>query len=176
MNGLTPLLVGWNTNNVFVNVFACEMLPTCLVKGQFALKFSNLSIFSLKFPSNSKFLMSKIPKKFPPKLSRKVCEATPIPADILVLGPLQRAQRIFRSASRIFFHLDWQIDNGFLTGHSWRVLKSWYTSGGPEQRFRRRFVDGLNRVQFRLWHRLWLVLPDEICLIFVTPQEHFVAG
>ena len=23
----------------------------------------------------------------------------------------------------------------FLTGQSWRVLKSWYTSGGPEQGF-----------------------------------------
>ena len=27
---------------------------------------------------------------------------------------------------------DWQIDNGFLTGHSWRVLKSLYTGGRPE--------------------------------------------
>ena len=51
MNGLTPLLVGYNTNKKrFVNVFACEMLPTaCQVKVQIALKFTNLSIF----PQNS---------------------------------------------------------------------------------------------------------------------------
>ena len=50
----------------FVNVFACGMLPTCQVKVQIALKFSNWSIF---FPENSRdflkfFLMSKIPQKF----------------------------------------------------------------------------------------------------------------
>ena len=67
MNGLTPLLVGCNTNKKrFVNVFACEILPTCLVKVQIALKFSNLSIF----PKNSRnflkfFLMSKTPPKIP---------------------------------------------------------------------------------------------------------------
>ena len=35
------------------------------------------------------------------------------------------------------------IGNVFLIGQSWRVLKSWYTGGGPEGRFRRCFVDGL---------------------------------
>ena len=33
----------------------------------------------------------------------------------------------------------------FLTGHSWRVLKSWYTGGRPEQEFRNCFADGLNQ-------------------------------
>ena len=33
----------------------------------------------------------------------------------------------------------------FLTVQSWRVLKSWYTGGGPEKEFRRCFADGLNQ-------------------------------
>ena len=33
----------------------------------------------------------------------------------------------------------------FLLGQSWRVLKSWYTGGGPEQGFRCCFADGLNQ-------------------------------
>ena len=33
----------------------------------------------------------------------------------------------------------------FLTGQSRRVLKSRYTGGGPEQRFRRCSADGLNQ-------------------------------
>ena len=34
---------------------------------------------------------------------------------------------------------------GFLKGQSRRVLKPWYTGGGPEQRFRRCFTNGLNQ-------------------------------
>ena len=33
----------------------------------------------------------------------------------------------------------------FLTGQSWRVLKSGYTVGSPEQGFRRCFADGVNQ-------------------------------
>ena len=33
----------------------------------------------------------------------------------------------------------------FLTGSLLRVLKSWYTGGGPEQGFQRPFADGLNQ-------------------------------
>ena len=33
----------------------------------------------------------------------------------------------------------------FFTDQSWRVLKSWYTAGGPEQGFRCCFANGLNR-------------------------------
>ena len=32
-----------------------------------------------------------------------------------------------------------------LIGQSWRVLKSWYTDGGPEQGFQRCFADGLHQ-------------------------------
>ena len=31
----------------------------------------------------------------------------------------------------------------FSTGQSWRVLKSWYTGGSPEEGFRRSLADGL---------------------------------
>ena len=34
---------------------------------------------------------------------------------------------------------------GFLKGQSRRVLKPWYTGGGPQQRFRRCFTNGLNQ-------------------------------
>ena len=33
----------------------------------------------------------------------------------------------------------------FLTGQSWRVPKSGYTAGSPEQGFRRCFADGVNQ-------------------------------
>ena len=33
----------------------------------------------------------------------------------------------------------------FLTGQSWRILKSWYSAGDPEQGFWRCFPDGLNK-------------------------------
>ena len=36
---------------------------------------------------------------------------------------------------------DWQIDNGFLTGQSWHVLKSWYTGGDPQPGFQHCFTD-----------------------------------
>ena len=32
-----------------------------------------------------------------------------------------------------------------LTGQLWRVLKSWHTGGGPEQRFRRCYAEGLKQ-------------------------------
>ena len=36
-------------------------------------------------------------------------------------------------ACRCFLQPDWQINNGIVTGQQWRLLKSWYTGGGPEQ-------------------------------------------
>ena len=36
-------------------------------------------------------------------------------------------------------------NKAFLTGQSWRVLKSGYTAGSPEQGFRRCFADGVNQ-------------------------------
>ena len=65
-------------------------------------------------------------------------------AGVLVLG-FQRTRPITESAFRISFQPDWQIDNDFLTGQSWRVLKSRYTSGDPEQGFRHCFADELNQ-------------------------------
>ena len=61
MNGLAPLLTGWNKKKRFVNVFACEKFPACQVKVEIALKFPKLSIFFLNSPEFLKlFLMSKI--------------------------------------------------------------------------------------------------------------------
>ena len=59
-------------------------------------------------------------------------------------GP-QRSQRITRNAFRPSFQLDCPINNGFLTGQSWGVLKSRYTGGSLEQGFWRCFADGLNQ-------------------------------
>ena len=56
----------------------------------------------------------------------------------------QRTQWITRSAFRISFHPDWQINNGFFNSQSWRVLKSWYTGGSPEKEYLHCFADGLN--------------------------------
>ena len=44
----------------------------------------------------------------------------------------------------------------FLTGQSWRVLKSWYTGGGPEQRFRRWAQANLVEVSYIL-SRAWIL-------------------
>ena len=45
----------------------------------------------------------------------------------------------------------------FLTGQLWRVLKSWYTGGGPEQGPGRCFedADGHNQSLVRFWRRLY---------------------
>ena len=45
------------------------------------------------------------------------------------------------------FNLIGKSTMAFLTGQSWRVLKSWYTGGDLEQGFRRCFADGLNQSQ-----------------------------
>jgi len=52
---------------------------------------------------------------------------------------------------------------GFTTNQSWRVIKSWYTGGGPEQIFRRYFAQA-NRVGCRQrrgrFHKLmWKIRP-----------------
>ena len=57
---------------------------------------------------------------------------------ILVWG-LQRSQRIIRNAFRSSIPPDWQIDNGFITGQSWRVLTSWYTGAGARTRILAQF-------------------------------------
>ena len=68
--------------------------------------------------------------------------------EILVLDH-QRTQRITESAFRISLQPDWRSrqtkKKAFLTGQSWRVLKSGYTAGNPEQGFRRCTADGVNQ-------------------------------
>ena len=66
---------------------------------------------------------------------------------ILVPGR-QKTQRIPRKASQIPFILIGKSTMAFLTGQSRRVLKSWYTGGGPEQEFRRCFADEVNLAPF----------------------------
>ena len=56
--------------------------------------------------------------------------------DILVLGPNAFNGLLEIYAFQISLQPDWQIDDlSFLTGRSWRILKSWYTGGGTEQGF-----------------------------------------
>jgi len=52
----------------------------------------------------------------------------------------------------------------FLTGQSWRVLKSWYTVGYPEQGFRRCFEDRLVSVssQAAQAHYVWVLASEVI--------------
>ena len=53
----------------------------------------------------------------------------------------------------------------FLTGQSWRVLKSGYTVGSPEQGFRRCFADGVNQSLISSARRLTLQR-EEKCSLF----------
>ena len=59
----------------------------------------------------------------------------------------------------------------FLTGQSWRVLKSGYTAGSPEQGFRRCFADGVNQSLISSARRLY----DDSCIGHKTTpnaQQH----
>ena len=82
-------------------------------------------------------------------------------AEILVLDP-QRTQQITGSAFRIPLQPDWRSrqkkQRTFLTGQSWRVLKSGYTAGSPEQGFRRCFADGVNQSLISSARRLQLAV------------------
>ena len=73
----------------------------------------------------------------------------------------QRTQRITGSAFRIPLQTDWRSRQTkqrlFLTGQSWRVLKSGYTAGSPEQGFRRYFAGGVNQSLISSARRLWLI-------------------
>ena len=46
---------------------------------------------------------------------------------------------------KFLFSLIGKLTMAFLTGQSWRVLKSGYTGGVPEQEFRHGFADGTNQ-------------------------------
>ena len=62
----------------------------------------------------------------------------------------------------------------FLTGQSWRVLKSGYTAGSPEQGFRRCFADGVSQSLISSARRLVLVslaiLPRGLPSASITQQ------
>ena len=67
-----------------------------------------------------------------------------------VKTPLQELMAVERSGlwapaevrfEFLFILIGLQINNGFFIGQSGRVLKFWYTGGGPEQRFWRLFAD-----------------------------------
>ena len=67
---------------------------------------------------------------------------------------------ITRSEFRIFFHADWQIDNGVFNWPIMALLKSWYRRWGPKQAFRRPFADRLSEV-------LWLFFRQKLSSSFV---------
>ena len=46
---------------------------------------------------------------------------------------------------KFVFSLIGKLTMSFLKGQSWRVLKSGYTGGAPEQEFRHGFADGPNQ-------------------------------
>ena len=69
------------------------------------------------------------------------CEAAPGSSFWAPNGLNELPQRAFR----ISFHLDCRIDNGIFNRQTWRLLKSWYTGGDPEQGIWRCFTDGLNK-------------------------------
>ena len=66
-----------------------------------------------------------------------VCEAAPI--------SLFWAPNGLNELPEFPFNLIGKSTMAFLTGQSWRVLKSWYTCGGLEQGFRCCFADGLKQ-------------------------------
>ena len=70
-----------------------------------------------------------------------VFEAAPIS---LFWAP-QRTQGIAGNTFEFPFNLIGKSTMAFLTGLSWRVLKSWYSGGGPEQGFTGCFADGFNQ-------------------------------
>ena len=55
----------------------------------------------------------------------------------------------------------------FLTGQSWRVLKSWYTGGGPEQVFRGCFADELNQSLVSSMAQAKESLATQVCIPYV---------
>ena len=63
----------------------------------------------------------------------------------------------------------------FLTGQSWRVLKSGYTAGSPEEGFRRCFEDGVNQSLISSARRLgrWRRLKLNFC---ATVEIHIIYG
>ena len=70
-----------------------------------------------------------------------VCEAAPRSLFWIYNGLDELPKMLFEFP----FILIGKSTMALLTGQSWCVLKSWYTGGGPGQRFRRCFSDGLSQ-------------------------------
>ena len=69
-----------------------------------------------------------------------VCEATP---RCLFSAP-NRLKELPEMRFEFPLNVIGKSTMAFSTVQSWRVLKSWYTGGSPEQEFRYCFADGLN--------------------------------
>ena len=63
----------------------------------------------------------------------------------LVLDPQWTQLTLLEMHFECLFNLIGKSTMALLTGQSWRVLKSWYTGGGPEQGFWHCFADQLNQ-------------------------------
>ena len=85
-------------------------------------------------------------------ISSNVCEAAPRSLFWAPNGLDKKPEMRFE----VPFILIGKSTMAFLTGQSWRVLKSWYTGGGPEQGPGRCFedADGHNQSLVRFWRRL----------------------
>ena len=97
-------------------------------------------IYALKFYSG---IHVKITRRWKSTLTPfcYVCEAVPGSLFWAFNGLNQLPKVRFE----FLFNLIGKSTVTFLTGQSWRVLKSRYTSGDPEQGFRRCFADELNQ-------------------------------
>ena len=74
-------------------------------------------------------------------LVSNVCETAPIS----LFWALNGLNELPEVRFEFLFNLIGKSTMALISGQSWRVLKSWYTSWGPEQGFRRCFADGLNQ-------------------------------
>ena len=71
--------------------------------------------------------------------NRNVCKAAPES----LFWALRGLNELPEVRLEFTFNLIGKLTIAFIMDQSWRVLKSWYTDGGPEQGFRRCFSDGL---------------------------------
>ena len=131
--------------------------------------FHTSSRATLKETFTAKYIvvMPRTPYKVRPKSElTPLSETTNIPAPLIWESPprdLNSVSNVCEAAPRSWFcapnGLNELLEAGcafpfiltgkstvaFLTGLSWRELKSWYTGGGPEQWFQRCFADWLDQ-------------------------------
>ena len=117
-------------------------------------KWNNYAVYTgLPFPSSTQLFLSRHARqnRVPgvPSLRRRrnltwvsnVCEAALISLSWAPSGLNQLPE----SRLEFPFVLICKSTMAFLTGQSWRVIKSWYTGGVLDQEFRRCFADGLSQ-------------------------------